>query len=91
MKRRYRIRMNGNGEFLVQRRFGLTRWLMGYRRWVSLSRGPFEAMEWDEFGDGTVFPTSESACKFLLEAQEMDTREERARQWSTVVEDNVKG
>lgn len=77
---KYRIRMNGNGMFRVQRReWGLVRWI--WRDWAD-SDG-----YWCYEADGSDFVTSEGACQALLRAQACDDRIRKANEWTTVVED----
>jgi hypothetical protein len=80
---RYRIRMNGNGEFIVERKG----WLF-WRGWREETE--HEYAEWllpwrieqpDRYDD------SETACKALLASQEHDQKKRRDKQWSVVVED----
>jgi len=80
----YRIIMNGNGKFKIERKRG---WIAG---WFVL--GQYKNNEpyfgnWNE--DALLFNSSEAACKALLEAQERDARERREEQWSVVVEEKL--
>lgn len=80
---KYRIVMNGNGKFKIERAKGT--W---FPLWYPL--GQFKSEEpW--FGDHDdyilLFDSSEAACKALLEAQERDARDRREEQWSVVATD----
>ena len=76
----YRIVMNGNGEFKVQRRC-----LWWWECWADNSYGGWCQKSW-----GTVYPTSEEACAALLRAQEYDTRNRRAHRWIVAVKETTR-
>jgi hypothetical protein len=78
-RRRYRIVMNKNGWFMVQRRFGLF--------WYGWIVQPNGINFWGEGSEGTRFETSEEACQILLKVQEQDDKVERSKQWTVVIKE----
>jgi hypothetical protein len=77
---KYRLRMNGNGKYLVQRREG---WGLPWETWSG------DGWEDDFVDSGTVFNTNEEACKGLVAAQEFDDYLKRDVRWTTVYEEEA--
>lgn len=78
---KYRIRMNANGHFVVERK----------RFWSWIPLGPPDNIKTPCFGNWyegpLIFKSSEEACNALLKAQDKDIKEWREDQWTTVIEE----
>jgi hypothetical protein len=75
MAERYRIRVNGNGQFMVQRRS----FPFGWQSWA-----PFA---WRLPQSGALYDTTEAAVAALLMAQQCDQKTRASKTWTTAVEE----